>query len=125
VTLSVPKKILFVEANRLHLRRLFFNLINNAIKFTQEGGTITLSLKREGKKAILSVTDTGIGIPKEDLPKIFDRFYHRDRTQWTTDAASGLGLSIVHSIALLHKGSISVDSIVGKGSTFTVTLPLK
>jgi len=125
VALSIPKKIIFIEANRLHLRRLFFNLINNAIKFTPEGGKITLGLKYEEKKAIMSVNDTGIGIPKEDLPKIFDRFYHRDRTQWANDAASGLGLSIVYSIALFHKGTVTVDSVVGKGSTFTVVLPIK
>jgi heavy metal sensor kinase len=125
VELFIPKKIIYIEANRLHLRRLFFNLINNAIKFTPDYGKISLDVKRDQKKAVVTVTDTGIGIPKEDLPRIFDRFFHRDRTATPTGSASGLGLSIVQSIAALHKGTVNVLSEVGRGTTFIVTLPMK
>ena len=125
VTFSMAKQIMYIEANRLHLRRLFFNLINNAIKFTPEDGKIDIAVKREHKKVRISVRDSGVGIPREDLPRIFDRFFHRDRARMSGESASGLGLSIVQSIATFHNGTVDVQSQPGRGTTFIVTLPLK
>ena len=123
VELDVPTEKLSINANQLHLRRLFFNLLDNAIKFTPQGGLIKISLVREEDFALVRISDTGIGISDEDLPKIFDRFFHSDQTGHTP-SATGLGLSIVQSIAKIHHGSIDVESELGRGTTFTTKLPL-
>lgn len=114
-----------IKADRLHLRRLFLNLIHNAIKFTPENGRISIEA-RCGKDANveISVSDTGVGISEKDLPKIFDRFYHTESSSIDAEPGSGLGLSIAHSIAQVHNGSIQVKSHVGSGTCFTVTLPV-
>ncbi len=114
---------LFIEADRLHLRRLFFNLIDNAIKFTPKGGKIDLSVRRENTYVHVVVSDTGVGIAEEDVPKIFDRFFHVDRTD-EAPSVNGLGLSIVQSIAKIHRGGVEVVSHLGQGTVFTVKLPL-
>jgi heavy metal sensor kinase len=115
---------LTILGDELRLRQMFLNLITNGIKYTPEGGSIELALLREGGMARVDVTDTGIGIPGESLPHIFDRFYRVDKARNRMDGGSGLGLSIVRSIAEAHGGSISVESTLGHGSTFTVLLPL-
>lgn len=120
---TAPLEPLFINANKLHLRRLFFNLLDNALKFTPEGGRIAISLTREGESAVVSISDTGVGIAEEDIPQIFDRFFHRDRTEHAPPV-NGLGLSIVQSIAKIHDGGIAVQSILGQGTTFTTKLPL-
>ena len=109
-----------VRGDAARLRQLFLNLLENAIKYTPKRGTVTLSLKRIDNKAAVSVGDTGIGIPKKDLPKVFDRFY-RVKADGT---GSGLGLAIAKWIAEAHHGTIQVTSREKKGSTFTVLLPL-
>lgn len=119
---ALPKSIT-IKADRLHLRRLFFNLLDNAIKFTPKNGQITITVKRHDRFVQAAIVDTGVGIAEEDLPKIFDRFFHVDRTDEAAPA-TGLGLSIVQSIAKIHGGKVEVVSQIGKGSTFTVTLPL-
>lgn len=119
-----PQERISLQANRLHLRRLFFNLIDNAIKFTPQAGRIDILLKRQGKDAIISVADTGAGISPEDLPNIFKRFFSADRTGQGSLSGYGIGLNIAQSIAKIHRGEVSVKSELGKGSTFTVTLPL-
>ncbi|MBM3131972.1 MAG: HAMP domain-containing protein, partial [Chloroflexi bacterium] len=106
------------------LRQLLDNLVDNAIKYTPEGGTITLSAFRDGDWACLEVTDTGVGIAPEHLPHLFDRFYRVDRARSRAGAGTGLGLAIVKEIAERHGGTVSVQSIPGKGSTFTVRLKL-
>lgn len=106
------------------LKQVLFNLVDNAIKYTPSGGEVTLSLDRDAEWVRVSVADTGIGIPAEDLPKIFDRFYRVDRARSREKGGSGLGLAIANWIAEAHGGRIQVQSQVGKGSTFTVWLPL-
>jgi len=110
------------EKNRIE--QMIYNLIDNAIKYTQRGGHVRAELTRVGKNAVLRVMDTGIGISNEDITHIFDRFYRVDRARSRETGGTGLGLSIVKQIVLLHRGNISVTSEVGKGSTFTVELPL-
>ena len=99
------------------------NLIGNAIKFTPQGGTVTVSILRQGEEMVMRVRDTGMGIPKESLPKIFDRFYRVPRPGKEIQG-TGLGLSIVRKIVDLHRGRIEVESELDKGTTFTVFLPL-
>jgi heavy metal sensor kinase len=113
-----------IYGDELRLRQMFLNLISNGIKYTPEDGTLELAILREGEMARIDVTDTGIGIPVESQPYIFDRFYRVDKARNRMDGGSGLGLSIVKSIAVAHGGQISVNSFPGKGSTFTVLLPI-
>lgn len=113
-----------MEGNKLHLSRLFFNLIQNAIKFTPPNGKINLSVNVEGKVVKVSVSDNGPGISKEDLPLIFQRFFHKERPQAESVGSIGLGLSIAKSIAKFHSGDIEVESKPGEGARFTVILPV-
>ncbi len=106
------------------LTQVVYNLMENAIKYTQEGGVVRVRLVRSGKDAILKVTDNGPGIPKEDQPHIFDRFYRVDKARSRDTGGTGLGLSIVHQMVLMHGGSVSVESEEGHGATFTVELPI-
>jgi two-component system heavy metal sensor histidine kinase CusS len=114
------KNSVFINADGLHLKRLFLNLLNNAIKFTPVGGRIDIGMRVEGKKIMASIQDTGVGIKAEHLDKIFSRFFHVG-----SEAGNGLGLSIAQSIAKIHGGDISVKSQSQKGSVFTVSLPIK
>ena len=107
------------------LGQVVYNLIDNAIKYTPEGGTVTVTMKADGRNAVFSVKDTGIGIPKEDAKHIFDRFYRVDKARSRATGGTGLGLSIVRQMVQLHRGQVTVDSTPGQGSTFTVTLPLR
>lgn len=106
------------------LKQLFLNLVTNAIKYTPENGLVTISLVKQEGKARVSVSDTGIGIPADDLEFIFDRFYRVDKARSRAAGGTGLGLSIAKWIAEVHHGTIEVQSTLGAGSTFTVTLPL-
>ncbi|MBI2832473.1 MAG: HAMP domain-containing protein [Chloroflexi bacterium] len=106
------------------LKQLLANLVDNAVKYTPEGGTITLSLFRDGNWARMEVADTGIGIAPEHLPHIFDRFYRVDKARSRASGGTGLGLSIVKGIAEQHGGKVTVTSQLGKGSTFTAWLKL-
>ena len=111
-------------ADNAKLTQVVYNLLENASKYTQEGGTIRVRLIRSGRDAILTVSDNGPGIPKEDQAHIFDRFYRVDKARSRETGGTGLGLSIVHQMVLMHGGTVSVDSEEGKGSTFTVELPI-
>ncbi|MCB8944083.1 MAG: HAMP domain-containing protein [Ardenticatenaceae bacterium] len=106
------------------LKQLLLNLIDNAIKYTPTGGHVYLALSKENGWANIQITDTGIGIPPEDLPHIFDRFYRVDKARTRQQGGSGLGLSIAKSIAQAHHGDIKVRSEVGKGTTFIILLPI-
>jgi two-component system OmpR family sensor kinase len=106
------------------LKQLFTNLLDNAIKYTPNGGEVTLSLVRDTQWVHVDIADTGAGIPEADLPKIFDRFYRVDKARSRDRGGTGLGLSIVKWIVDAHSGRIEVKSEVGKGTTFTVSLPL-
>ena len=124
VNINTPEETGMVNADELHLRRLFLNLIDNAIKFTPVSGSITINLRYGDQKAAVSIIDTGIGIEEENVPKLFDKFFRIDTTIKDASPSSGLGLSIAQSIAELHKGEISVTSRVGQGTSFTVSLPI-
>lgn len=113
-----------VVGDKGRLRQLFLNIVDNAIKYTPDGGRVTISLERHNGVALVHVEDTGIGIPPQDVEKIFDRFYRVDKARSRELGGTGLGLSIAKWIAEVHRGSISVRSELNKGSTFTVRLPL-
>jgi two-component system sensor histidine kinase VicK len=106
--------------------QVLINIVSNAIKFTPKKGTITLAaqLSEKSKHLSVSVTDTGVGIPKNDLPKIFGKFQQAKNRSAGDKSGTGLGLSIAKEIIHLHNGEIGVDSEEGKGTTFTFTLPL-
>lgn len=117
--------IIFADEQRLG--QIFVNLIDNALRFTQDGGSITISLDVDEGYAVIRVADTGIGIPYKDLPYVFERFYVVDRSRTRGDQRSsgaGLGLSIVKQIAEAHGGSVEVTSTLGSGATFIVRLPV-
>lgn len=118
---SEDQAMVYGDAERL--RQLLLNLADNAVKYTPAGGTITLSLENTGDWVKVSVTDTGIGISKENQRYIFDRFYRTDKARSREMGGSGLGLSIVLSIAQAHHGRITVDSELQHGSAFTLWLP--
>ena len=120
---SLPETAIILDGNKLHLSRLFFNLIENAIKFTRPGGKINLVAHQEGDILKVSVSDTGQGISEEDLPRIFQRFFHKEKPQFESSDSIGLGLSIAKSISKFHNGDIEVKSKLGEGTTFTVILP--
>ena len=106
------------------LKQVLVALLDNALKYTPYEGTISLSLTTDERFAIVKVSDTGIGISPDDLPHIFERFYRADRTRSRERGGSGLGLAIVQSIVQEHQGTIEVESTPGRGSTFTLRLPL-
>ncbi len=129
VVLPKTMPLLEIEADRSELEQVFFNLLDNAIKYTPSGGSVEVSVDRDKEILTVMVTDTGIGILKEDLPRIFERFWRADRARrfpgeaGTATGGTGLGLSIVKHIVEAHGGTIVADSELGKGSRFTVTLP--
>jgi two-component system OmpR family sensor kinase len=114
--------VILGDADRI--KQLLINLVDNAIKYTTQGGKVTLGLHRTEHEAVMTVTDTGVGIPAEDLPHIFDRFYRVDKARSRSAGGTGLGLSIVQWIVQAHGGKIQVQSQAGQGTTFTVWLPL-
>ena len=115
---------IIVSADADRLGQVFSNLIENALKYTADGGRIRVKLRRKGKTAVWSVTDNGVGIPEADQQHIFERFYRVDKARSRETGGTGLGLSIVRQLVQLHGGKVTVESEPGKGSTFTVTLPV-
>ncbi|MGB9627384.1 MAG: sensor histidine kinase, partial [Thermodesulfobacteriota bacterium] len=113
-----------VKGDKVRLQQLFTNLIDNAIKFTPEKGSIRVALQKNEGEVLIKVMDTGIGIPKEEQEKIFKRFYRVDKSRSRETGGVGLGLSIAQWIAHAHHGKIEVDSALKQGSTFTVYLPI-
>ncbi len=124
VDLHCPDEQIILSADSLRLRQVFLNLLTNAIKYTPENGSITIGLLLNENNVEITITDTGIGIDDENLDVIFDRFYRVNKTNNRNDGGSGLGLAIVKWIVNAHAGSITVSSIPGQGSKFTVILPL-
>jgi PAS domain S-box-containing protein len=120
---SPSSQLSMIHADRNSMEGIFTNLISNAIKYTPEGGRVVVQLGEEGGFVKASVSDTGIGIKKDDLSRIFDRFYRVKSSETRQIVGTGLGLSIVKSIVDAHLGSISVESEEGGGTTFTVLLP--
>jgi len=113
-----------VEADPGRLAQVLENLVSNALCYTRAGGQISLSAEADGGTVVLRVGDNGVGIAPEDLPFVFDRFYRADKSLKRNGTESGLGLAIAKSIVEAHGGSISVESALGRGTTFTITLPL-
>jgi len=124
LTATIPEISVSLEGNKLHLSRLFFNLIQNAVKFTPPKGKIILTVSQKAGVLEVCVSDTGQGISEEDLSRIFQRFFHKDKSQLESSDSIGLGLSIAKSIAKFHNGDIEVKSTPGEGATFTVILPI-
>ena len=114
-----------VSGDMVHLRRLLFNLVDNAIKYTPSGGTVKVSIGRSSEWAHLIVSDTGTGIGPEERQKVFQRFYRSPEARTGAQGGSGLGLAIAKSIAEAHGGKVELESEPGKGSTFSVYLPLE
>ncbi|MGB9499025.1 MAG: ATP-binding protein [Dissulfuribacterales bacterium] len=124
IELDVPPEPEMIEGDQTHLKRLFFNLINNAIKFTPRGGRIRISLTVLDKTAHVAISDNGIGIAQKDLMYIFNKFFRAHQYDPHSPPGSGLGLNIAQSIARAHNGTIEVQSGSSKGATFIVSLPL-
>lgn len=122
--LDLQEPDLTVKGMESELYRLVANLLANAIHYTPSGGEVTLSLRREGNRAVLEVSDSGIGISPADQPRVFDRFYRSDPGRTRRGGGTGLGLSIVAAIVRRHHGRVSVISTPGQGSVFTVEMPL-
>jgi signal transduction histidine kinase len=112
-----------IRGDEVRLRQVFFDLLDNAIKYTPEGGRIEVQLARQDQGAAVTFLDTGIGIPPEHLPHVFDRFYRVDKARTRAEGGTGLGLSIAQSIVHAHGGRIEMASTPGQGTTCTVTLP--
>ena len=115
---------IFVKGDRSRLKQVLVNLLDNAIKYTPDGGRIEINLVAREGKALLKVSDNGIGIPGAALPHIFDRFFRADKARSREMGGAGLGLSIAKAICVAHNGRVEVQSQEGKGSQFTVELPL-
>ena len=118
-----PITSVWIEIDTDKMTQVIDNILNNAIKYSPDGGKITVTMKTTDDQMILSISDQGLGIPKQDLPRIFDRFYRVDRARSRAQGGTGLGLAIAKEIIKQHKGFIWAKSIYGKGSTFTIVLP--
>ena len=118
-----PINSVWIEIDTDKMTQVIDNILNNAIKYSPDGGKITVSMKTTDDQMILSISDQGLGIPKQDLPKIFDRFYRVDKARSRAQGGTGLGLAIAKEIIKQHKGFIWAKSEYGKGSTFTIVLP--
>ena len=113
-----------VKGDEVRLRQMSWNILQNGIKYTQCGGEVKVSLQNDGEFALMTIQDTGIGIPEEDLGFIFNRFYRVDKARSRDEGGSGLGLSICRQIAEAHKGTIEVESKLGAGTRFKIRIPL-
>ena len=113
-----------INGDKIKLKKLFSNIVQNAIKYTEAGGRVETKLEKINGKAQITVKDTGVGMPREDIPHIFERFYRVAKEGRRHEEGSGLGLSIAKLIAESHGGKIEVKSELGKGSVFTIILPL-
>ena len=120
--LDIDSSLSVMRADAFTIEQMFINLLDNAITYTEQGG-ITITARREQSQAIITVSDTGIGIAADQLPRIFERFYVTDKSRSRKLGGTGLGLSIVKHIVLLHGGTIEVESSPGAGTTFTIRLP--
>jgi signal transduction histidine kinase len=111
-----------VRGDAARLREVFFNILDNAIKYTPGGGTVEVRVGCSGPEAVVTVQDTGVGIAADHLPRVFDRFYRVDRARSRAEGGTGLGLSIAQTIIAAHGGRIELASTPGQGTTCTVRL---
>lgn len=123
ITISMEGNSTLIYADKDRILQVLTNLVSNAIKYTPEKGHVSLELKEDLKQVFIHVTDNGIGISKEELPLIFERFYRTDKSRNRKTGGAGIGLTIVKSIIQAHHGTITIESEENKGSTFIVTLP--
>jgi two-component system phosphate regulon sensor histidine kinase PhoR len=123
--LNFPGNLPRLRADETRLQELIYNLLDNAVKYSKPGGTVFLRAEPAGDSVRISVADQGVGIPENDLPRIFERFYRADKSRSSEHSGTGLGLSIVKHIAQLHGGSVEAESEFGKGTTISVVLPVK
>ena len=121
---SLPSQAIWLSADVTRLEQVVVNLLNNAAKYTEEGGHIWLTVEREGDTMLLTVKDTGVGIAPELLPHIFELFRQADRSLDRSQGGLGIGLSLVQQLVALHRGTVSVTSVLGEGSEFIVRLPV-
>jgi len=121
---AVPQRAVYVFADSGRLQQVLHNLVENALQYSEPGGRIQVRVASAPGEALLAVSDTGVGIPPDDLPYVFERFFRSKRSRRANPGGSGLGLSIVRWIVEAHKGRVTAESTPGKGSTFTVRLPV-
>ncbi|HLR02234.1 MAG TPA: HAMP domain-containing sensor histidine kinase [Virgibacillus sp.] len=124
LTVEMDLEDAYIVGDSKLLQQVWMNLMTNAIRYTDQGGTIEVRLKKHNHEIEVCVADTGIGIDEQHIAQLFERFYKVDKARTRTDKSTGLGLSIVKRIVALHDGTVTVESTLGKGSTFCVTLPL-
>jgi len=125
VIIDIPPDLPRIHADRVRLQEALYNMIDNAVKYSRAHGEITLMAQRRDEQIVLSVSDDGVGISKEDLPRIFERFYRVDKARTADNIrGTGLGLAIVKHIAQLHGGHVEAQSEIGKGTTIRVVLPI-
>lgn len=123
LTLALPEKPFMMKASKYQIRQVILNLLDNAIKYTNTSGLITISLSRENNNVVFIISDTGIGIPYHEQERIYERFFQVDRARQDSIKGSGLGLSIVKHVVDSHKGQIKLESQLNHGSTFKVIFP--
>jgi len=122
---EIPKDLPnVIEADQALLQQAIYNLVENALKYTPEGGAVTIHLQTEPSALVFAVQDSGIGIPKSDLPRLFEKFYRGTNREALAKRGTGLGLAIVKSIVERHSGKVWVESELGKGSTFYLQIPV-
>ena len=123
-TLDCPEDLPQVNGDRERIEQVIMNICSNAIKYTADGGTITVTAGTEGRNVFVRVSDNGVGIPAKDLPNLFERFYRVDKARSRATGGTGLGLSIAKEILKQHQGDIRIESVYGEGTDVTVTLPV-
>jgi len=123
INLTADVEDIDFKADKNRISQVIINLVDNAINYTPENGNVSLRIYKEEDKVKISVSDTGIGIPEKEIPRIFQRFYRVDKARTRDSGGTGLGLAIVKHIIEVHNGEISVESVVDKGTTITATLP--
>jgi signal transduction histidine kinase len=121
---EVPDDLPVIEADRERVHQVLFNLVDNAMRFTPDGGQVRIEAHRENGAVSVSVADSGVGIPEDALPRLFERFYRVDPSRSREDGGTGIGLAIARSVVEAHGGTISAESELGRGSVFTFDLPL-
>jgi signal transduction histidine kinase len=120
---DVPPDLPSISADRERLHQVLFNLVDNAVRFTPAGGSVTVSARRRNGSVEVAVSDTGSGIPPEHLPRLFERFYRADPARGRGEGGTGIGLAIARSVVEAHGGQIRAESEPGRGSVFTFDLP--
>ena len=123
-TLDCPEDLPRVNGDRERIEQVIMNICSNAIKYTADGGIITVTAGTEGKNVFVRVSDNGVGIPAKDLPNLFERFYRVDKARSRATGGTGLGLSIAKEILKQHQGDIRIESVYGEGTDVTITLPV-